>query len=122
MLHRHFTFGDRNQTGEAALAGEQIVVTIESHRRANGVADAEQPAGRIVEEGHVDFGGQPVRCLREGTELDHCSHGVLPCGNVFGVDGVEPGCEFGAHFRRTAFGKECGKTFWNVPGEFAEGG
>ena len=50
VLDRHVALGDRHQAGEPAFAGQQIVVAGELARTAHRIADAEQPALRVVEE------------------------------------------------------------------------
>jgi hypothetical protein len=45
---------------KTALAGKQVIVTVESDGVAYGITDSKQTANPIEEESHVDFGREPV--------------------------------------------------------------
>ena len=60
MIQRYIALCDRDEACKTALAGQQVIVTIEDDRIADRVTDPKQPAFTVEEETHVDFGSKLV--------------------------------------------------------------
>ena len=69
VLHGDVPFCDGYQACKAAFAGKQIVVVGELHWPAHGVADSKQPHVRVVQEPHVDPGGDAAGRRGNGPQL-----------------------------------------------------
>ncbi len=56
VLGRHVALGDRNQTGEPAFTGQEIVMAVEFERTADRIPDPEQAAIGVIKKPHVNAG------------------------------------------------------------------
>ena len=90
MAHGHISLRYRNQTGQAALAGEQVVVAVENQRFAYRIAQAEQPAAFVVQKPHVDAIGQTVRSCRQFAQIPDGLRRVFSRLNVGHRNLLEP--------------------------------
>ena len=81
VVRRHIALGDRDETGQAGLGGEQVVVARIQRAFQHAVPDREQLARRVEEEPEVHLVEVPIGHL--GDRLQP-SHERRCCGGPFG--------------------------------------
>ena len=105
VLDGHIAFRNRDQTGQPAFAGEQVVMARKLDRTTHRVADAEQPPVHVVQETHVDAGCKTACILGQGLEILHDLRRIRSCARILGGELIEPCRYFGWQVRPSAMGQ-----------------
>ena len=110
MIQGHVTFRDGDQACQTALTGQEVIVTVESHRIADGVTDSKQSALAIEQKAHVDFRSQLVGLGCEPLQSSHHLCSVLLRLPELALCGREPVRNFRANVLGSAPSEQRGKS------------